>query len=173
MSILGKVSTMILTAGIVGSGSFYVANANVVNFTAGSKTSGSVTLDDNDKVIEASSPEFYQLVTNTSDKVTNTSNKVTNTSNKNSKLKYKVTKLANSPVNYANSRWVFYSDNHNLFTGYKEGHSNYIHYSQYHSSYATVGGRGDGWRSNSAGKYSYSNASGTGTFVAKIDAPYY
>ena len=153
MSLLGKASAIILTVGLAGSASLYVANANVIEFTPGTKTSGSVTLDDNDNVIEASSPELYKLATNS----------------KGGSSKIQLMQANN----YANSRWVFYSDNHNIFTGYKEGHSNYIHYREYHSSYATVGGRGDGWRSNSAGKYSYSNASGKGTFVAKIDAPYY
>lgn len=153
MSLLGKVSTVVLGLGLVGSVSFYGANANVIEFIPGSKTSGSVTLDDNDNVIDASSPEFYKLATNSKDGL------------KKDQLK--------QAINYANSRWVFYSDNHNIFTGYKQGHSNYIHYNEYHSSYAAIGERGDGWCSNSAGKYSYSNASGRGTFVAKIDAPYY
>ncbi len=115
-------------------------------------TSGSITLDDNDQIVESSSSYFLNSAepSEKSDSVT-----------------------PFRAINYANSRWVYYSNRH-IGKGTKTGNSNYYHQKKRHGSYAAVGSKKSGWKKANAKKYSYAKATGPkkSTFVAKYDAPY-
>ncbi|MDN6968246.1 hypothetical protein FCS83_06705 [Oenococcus sp. UCMA 17063] len=156
MSIVGKIAPFALGLGLIAGASMYSANAVTINLNDKVPSAGGVTLDDSDKAVSASSPVIYDLAKKAEKNSTS--------------LLYSQSKAA---INYANSRWVYYSDNHNYFTGYKRGHSNYFHRTERHGSYAAVGNKNTGiWKYVDAGKWSYSSDSGIGTFVAKYDAPY-
>lgn len=155
MSVVGKFVPFILGLGLIGGFSSYSVNATSLTLNVRTPSSGSVTLDNNDNVVSASSPVIYNLAKNAEDSTSNSPGLQSRTA-----------------VNMANSRWVYYSDHHNYINGYKQGHSNYLHHKQRHGSYAKVGGSGDGWRYASAQKWSNSNGASKGTFVAKYDAPY-
>lgn len=155
MSVVGKVIPLLLGLGLIGSAGAYSANAMSITLDDTAPTSGSVTLDDNDNVVSASSPILYNLAKTAGSRATGTS-----------KIQLE------SAYHWRNSDWVVYSDHHNYFNKYKQGHSNYLHHLVRHGSFATVGGHGDGWVYASAQKWSYSNGAGKGTFVAKYDAPY-
>lgn len=155
MSIIGKVVPLILGLSLVGGVGAYSANAMSITLDDTAPNSGSVTLDDNDDVVSASSPILYNLAKNAESNATGTS-------------KYQL----KTAYHWRYSDWVVYSDHHNYINGYKQGHSNYLHHKVRHGSFATVGGSGDGWRYASAQKWSYASGAGKGTFVAKFDAPY-
>lgn len=123
MSIFGKVAPLILGLSLVGGVSAYSANAMSITLDDTAPNSGSVTLDDNDDVVSASSPILYNLAKNAESNATGTS-------------KYQL----KTAYHWRNSDWVFYSDHHNYINGYKQGHSNYLHHKVRHGSFATVGG---------------------------------
>ncbi|WP_124943346.1 hypothetical protein [Weissella viridescens] len=81
--------------------------------------------------------------------------------------KNKTPQLAGA-VNYANGRWVYYTDHNNYLNGYKWGHSNYTQRKLSHSSSARVGGT---LRSASARaeQQSQAVAKAKGSFTPSID----
>lgn len=145
-----KIAILFFSLTILGGVGVYSASATSVNISENVPSTGSVTLDDDDKVIAASSPELFDLV----------------------KKSEETNIEPRAAINYKNGRWVYYSDNHNPFNGYKEGYSSYIHRKEYHGAYATVGGSGQGWKYANANVWAKSKGAGKGTFVAKYDAPY-
>lgn len=145
-----RIVALLFSLAALGGLGVYSANATSVNISQDVPSTGSVTLDDNDKVITASSPELFELIKKSEE------NRIE----------------PRAAINYENGRWVYYSENHNIFNGYKEGHSNYIHRKEFHGAYATVGGSGDGWVYAKSNVWAYSDGAGKGTFVAKYNAPY-
>ncbi|CAM3163333.1 hypothetical protein SAMN04487792_1046 [Lactobacillus bombicola] len=115
--------------------------------------SGYVAFDDNNKVIESSSPVFTSQSVKKSDSPATT------------------TYSPGYPW-WPHSRWVYFADHHNYFNGYKWSHSNYYHDSERHSSTAAVGGKDTTTIYAGANKFSYALAKGYGTAQAWYWAPY-
>ena len=111
---------------------------------------GEVQLDDHDNVVSASS----EVLKGTSTEV-----------NQNRSLFDIVSNVSLAAVNLPNGRWVYYSDHHNYFNGYKWGHSNYLNRVFYHYSTAIVG---NDTKSDFGvkGFWSRATAKGHGTFRA-------
>lgn len=137
----------LITFGVLTFGGSIVANAESIDLGDNAPKSGSVTLDDNDNVVSSSSDSILDAIENAPKNV------------------------LRSAVNFAHSRWVYYSDNHNYLNGYKEGHSNYRHNNLIHSSTAQVGSSKRSATAG-AGSWSYATAKGKGTFKAFYDAAY-
>ncbi|MFR0601100.1 hypothetical protein [Lactobacillus equicursoris] len=154
MSVIGKLSALTIGIGLIASVGIYSVNASTISLSGQAPKKGSVTLDDNDHVVSASSPIIYGLAKEAEKEASNP-----------------IFGESKTAVNYAHSRWVYYSDRHGLHH-YKVGHSNFYHRTEYHTSYAKVGGNGR--RSKQAGpnKWSYAAVAGHGTFRAYYNAPY-
>lgn len=150
-----KLSTLLIVAGTAVSltGVPAISKAATVDSSPKIPNSGYVALDDNNKIVESSSPAFTSSSTKNSD-----SNKLTPRS-------------PSFPW-WPHSRWVYYSDHNNYLNGYKWMHSNYYHNSERHSSTAAVGNGSKKRVFAGADKFSYATAKGYGTGKAWYWAPY-
>ncbi|MEY8662330.1 hypothetical protein AALT52_05450 [Ligilactobacillus faecis] len=112
---------------------------------------GEVQLDDHDNVVASSSS---LLVPTASPKLEDKHD-----------LYNLVSSVNLTAINLPNGRWVYYSDHHNYFNGYKWGHSNYVNWVQDHTATAKVGDSSSVVRKPS-GQWAYATAKGYGTFQA-------
>ena len=116
---------------------------------------GEVQLDDHDKVVSASAEVLKKTPATTDQKWS---------------LFDLVSNVSLAAVNLPNGRWVYYSDHHNYFNGYKWGHSNYLNrvYDHYATAKIFPGKTIDSFQSifASKGSWSYATAKGYGTFYA-------
>lgn len=111
---------------------------------------GEVQLDDHDKVVSASAEVLKKTPATTDQKWS---------------LFDLVSNVSLAAVNLPNGRWVYYSDHHNYFNGYKWGHSNYLNRVYDHYSTAQVGN--DTKNAFAVkGSWSRATAKGYGTFRA-------
>lgn len=119
-----------------------------------SLNSGEVQLDDHDQVVFASSMALVEpnepIPQNLTDKQA---------------LFARLSNANFTAVNMPNSRWVYYSDHHNYFNGYKWGHSNYFHRFARHTATAKVG---NNFKLVPAleNSWAFATAKGYGTFKA-------
>lgn len=112
-------------------------------------TNGYVALNNQDKVIEASSPSLLD----------------TNETSKNkTSLLFGTSFTALTPVS-SHGTWTYYTDHHGL-NNYKWSHSNYHDTKYYHYGEARVGKGGYVTRYASAGHWAYATAKGHGTAYA-------
>lgn len=114
--------------------------------------SGSIELDDNDRLVNVSSQRLAEII-HGSEEVSRNSDK-----------RFGAMLTA---VNFADGRWVYYSER--TWNLYKVGHSNYLNRNRSHASYAQVGSAKSGWVWRRAGVWSFATAKGKGTFVAKYN----
>lgn len=118
MSLISKICPVILGTGALVGLTLSSVKADDLSLTDDAPNSGSVTLDNNDKVTSASSDYLRDLANKKQDDDNGLSNR--------------------DSWNMASSRWVFYTDGHNIFNNYKRSHSNYLHFKELHGSYAAV-----------------------------------
>lgn len=152
MSLISKICPVILGTGALVGLTVSSVKAADLTLTDDAPNSGSVTLDNNDKVISASSDYLRDLANKKQDGDDGLSNR--------------------GAWNMANSRWVFYTEGHNYFNNYKRSHSNYLHFKEFHGSYAAVGKSRGKWAYANAGRWSIATKGGHGTAIAKYFAPY-
>ncbi|KMO48131.1 hypothetical protein ACR74Y_12760 [Lacticaseibacillus rhamnosus] len=126
-----------------------LASAATIDLPASAPNYGYVALDDEGAVIDSSSP----ILTALDQQARNHVHK-------------------REAVNFAHSRWVYYSDHHNYFNGYKWSHSNYYHNAEYHTSTAAVSGHDKTTASAKAHNYSVATAAGKGKAQMWYWAPY-
>lgn len=122
----------------------------------------------------SSTPTFASSISSQSEPITINDNHKTATSSSSilTKLSQPLENGLGTAINFAHSRWVYYTDHNNYLNGYKWSHSNYYHQDVYHSSSAAVSNSDFTKRYANAGQYSIATAAGKGTAQAWYDAPY-
>lgn len=131
---------------LIGVFSTPLVSAATIDLDSTAPQQGSVILDDHDNLLASSSEALTNIING---------------------VKKDASTMVRDVVNVENGRWVYFSDHHNYFNGYKWGHSNYLNKKQTHSAYAKIGGNSGEWVRKTANNWAYNTKKGYGTFVAK------